>query len=163
MLHAFDEHFRTFSKPRDRKKIMRILYSYLVAMIINTLYNAARGFSRLDGSMKKMVPKVLTVSASSKSHSNVPSRDSFIDDFIAPWENFPFGSLARSGTNVPLKQFAPLLSADLIESESDYHIHLDLPGVQKEDLDIQVSDGTVSIKAERKYEVDEKDDNDKVR
>ncbi len=29
-----------------------------------------------------------------------------------------------------MKQFSPILSTDLIESENDYHLHCDLPGAQ---------------------------------
>jgi len=41
---------------------------------------------------------------------------------------------------------------DLSETEDAYHIHLDLPGVQKEDVDINLQDGTLTIRGERKEE-----------
>ena len=52
------------------------------------------------------------------------------------------------------KPLAPLMSADLIESDSDYHVHADLPGV--EDLDVTIRDRVLCMKAERKaaHEVD---------
>jgi HSP20 family protein len=49
-----------------------------------------------------------------------------------------------------VKRFSPLLSADVVESENDYHVHVDLPGVNKEDLDISFNDGLMTITAERK-------------
>ena len=52
------------------------------------------------------------------------------------------------------KPLAPLMAADLIETDTDFHIHADLPGV--ENLDISVKDGFLLMKAERKitHEVD---------
>lgn len=40
--------------------------------------------------------------------------------------------------------------ADVLESEQGYQLQLDLPGVKKEDIQIQVEDGTLVVKAERK-------------
>lgn len=39
---------------------------------------------------------------------------------------------------------------DVMESEQGYHLQLDLPGVKREELDIQVVNDTVTIKGERK-------------
>jgi HSP20 family protein len=46
------------------------------------------------------------------------------------------------------------MSADLIESANDFHVHVDLPGA--ENLDISVDNGVLSISAERKvmHEID---------
>lgn len=53
-----------------------------------------------------------------------------------------------------MRPMAPLLSSDLIETDKDFHIHADLPGV--EDMDISISDGVLTIQADRKviHEVD---------
>lgn len=45
-----------------------------------------------------------------------------------------------------LRPFAPLLSTDLIEGDTDFHIHCDLPGVKQADLDITITDGNLIIK-----------------
>jgi HSP20 family protein len=47
-----------------------------------------------------------------------------------------------------IRPYSPILSADLIESDTDYHVHADLPGV--EDLTIEIVGRTLVIKAERK-------------
>lgn len=39
---------------------------------------------------------------------------------------------------------------DVSESETGYQLQLDLPGVKAEDLDIQVENSTLTVKAERK-------------
>ena len=47
--------------------------------------------------------------------------------------------------------------ADLTETEDAYFIHLDLPGLQKDDVEINIHDGTLSISGERRHEETEKD------
>lgn len=49
-----------------------------------------------------------------------------------------------------LKKFTPILSADVLENDNDYQVHVDLPGVDKADLDISFNEGVLSISAERK-------------
>ena len=49
-----------------------------------------------------------------------------------------------------IRPFTPLLSADLIEGESDFHVMVDLPGVDKADLDVVVNQGVMTIKAHRR-------------
>ncbi len=50
------------------------------------------------------------------------------------------------------------MGTDLIESDSDFHIHVDLPGVQPEDLDVSVVDKYLVLKAERKHVHENKSD-----
>lgn len=50
------------------------------------------------------------------------------------------------------------MGTDLIESDSDFHIHVDLPGVQPEDLDVSVVDKYLVLKAERKHVHEDKSD-----
>ena len=45
--------------------------------------------------------------------------------------------------------------ADVLEGEQEYRIVMDLPGIAASDLEIQVENQTLSIKAERKNEVPE--------
>jgi len=46
--------------------------------------------------------------------------------------------------------FAP--AVDVKESDNEYRIRADLPGVKKEDLDISLQDGVLTINAEAKQE-----------
>jgi len=48
---------------------------------------------------------------------------------------------------------------DLSETEDAYHIHLDLPGVEKDDVDINLQDGTLTIRGERKEQAREEGTN----
>lgn len=59
----------------------------------------------------------------------------------------------------PLSTLSPLLGSDLVESESDYKIHVDLPGVEVSDVEISlVENKFVVIQAERKHVHEEEKD-----
>lgn len=59
--------------------------------------------------------------------------------------------IAARGGAVNMKPMAPLLTCDLIESANDYHIHADLPGVDPQDLELNLHGRSLVIKAERKH------------
>lgn len=64
-----------------------------------------------------------------------------------------------SSTNNFLRQLSPLLGSDLVETETDYKIHVDLPGVEASDVDISlVENKFLVIQAERKYVHEEEKD-----
>lgn len=46
--------------------------------------------------------------------------------------------------------FAP--AVDVSETENEYHVRADLPGVKKDDLDISIQDGMLTINAETREE-----------
>ncbi len=84
----------------------------------------------------------------------------------------PFGSLRdefdqmlsnwfTTSDNSPVQpSFSPLL--DLSETDSNYVVKVDLPGIQASDLRVQVSDNVLTISGERKYEkADDKQENGK--
>lgn len=64
--------------------------------------------------------------------------DEMFDDFRRP--------VRREGGGA----FAP--AVDVTEKEDAYHIHADLPGVSKDDLDISFQDGVLTINAETRQE-----------
>lgn len=47
-------------------------------------------------------------------------------------------------------------SVDLVESDNEIEVHADLPGLKPEEIDIQVSGTTLTIRGERKEEKEEK-------
>ncbi|KAJ1422060.1 HSP20-like chaperone [Ochromonadaceae sp. CCMP2298] len=49
------------------------------------------------------------------------------------------------------KGMSPLISSDLIEMPTEYHVHADLPGVELSDLDVSIQDNILIMKAERKH------------
>jgi len=78
--------------------------------------------------------------------------DNLFDDFWRPVRSRRAGD-ATGGA------FAPAL--DVTETDEEYRVRADLPGVKNEDLDISIQDGVLTINAETKYE-DEKKDNGRI-
>ena len=66
--------------------------------------------------------------------------------------------MPSTGSNKMTKDFMPLMGTDLIETDKDYHVHVDLPGVNAEDLDVTIVDKYLCLKAERKYVHEENTD-----
>ncbi len=48
-----------------------------------------------------------------------------------------------------------MMKTDIIENENSYSIAIDLPGYEKEDIQIEVNDGYLTINAKTKKEVNE--------
>ena len=71
-----------------------------------------------------------------------PFDDAF-RNFLRPW--------VSRGVEV-----APEIKVDLVESNGDYKIKAEIPGVRKEDIQIDIDDNKVSISAEVKKESEEK-------
>jgi len=66
----------------------------------------------------------------------------------------PFGSLFETPRRRPLpvdraRTFFP--AADLFASEEQVTLVMDVPGLRSEDVEIEVSDGTLRIRGERRY------------
>lgn len=67
-----------------------------------------------------------------------------------------FGGLgSRFGTALDKAAFTPHL--DISEDDQSYTVAVELPGVTEEDINLEVRDGTLLIRGEKKFEKDEKD------
>ena len=51
------------------------------------------------------------------------------------------------------EDFAPL--CDIIESDTEFSIYLDLPGMKKEDVNLALKDNVLTVKGERRIELEE--------
>jgi HSP20 family protein len=70
------------------------------------------------------------------------------------FENFAEGTgkaQLQAGTFVP--------PVDVYEDEHTLVLKLDMPGVSEEDLDVQLENNTLTVKGERKFEKEEKEEN----
>ena len=56
-----------------------------------------------------------------------------------------------------VKHFTPAVNEKV--DEKGYHLEIDLPGVKKEDIDISVNDGILSVSGDRKLEKKEEKEN----
>lgn len=74
----------------------------------------------------------------------------FMDDFFEDFANSSFYRPNRIGT-------VPAMKADVQELENSYQIDLELPGFQKEDLQAELKDGYLTIKATHQDKEEEKD------
>ncbi|HXE76493.1 MAG TPA: Hsp20/alpha crystallin family protein [Candidatus Xenobia bacterium] len=50
-------------------------------------------------------------------------------------------------------------AVDIVETDNEIVLKADLPGIDPKDVDVQVHDGTLTLKGERKFESDVKEDN----
>jgi HSP20 family protein len=81
---------------------------------------------------------------------------------FADTEEFPAGlrlfqdSINRlfSDDGVKTRPWAP--AVDIMETENELVLKADVPGVELKDIDIQLENGTLTVKGERKYEKEEK-------
>ncbi|MCC6109158.1 MAG: Hsp20/alpha crystallin family protein [Denitrobacterium sp.] len=84
----------------------------------------------------------------------VPAKRNFFDDFMmSPFDAF-FDAPQAQG-----KPTAGLMKTDIKETDKDFQLTIDLPGVKKEDVTVQIADGYLDIEAESKHETEDKDEN----
>jgi HSP20 family protein len=50
-------------------------------------------------------------------------------------------------------------AVDILETDSDLILRADLPGIDPKDVDVQFENGTLTLRGERKFESDAKEDN----
>lgn len=75
-------------------------------------------------------------------------------EFDRVFDSF-FPGRVDSGADAETSVWSPRV--DLVENDNAYLIHLDLPGVQKDDLKINFQDGMLSVSGERR--IDRTDEN----
>lgn len=77
--------------------------------------------------------------------------DEFFDNFACP---------SRRIVKTPA-QAAPLMRTDVKENETGYELNIELPGYKKEDVQAELKDGNLTIRAATNMENNEKDQNGK--
>jgi HSP20 family protein len=73
--------------------------------------------------------------------------DKFYDDFFAP----------VSGGNTEFSDWRP--AVDIVDKGDKYLIKADLPGLDEKDISLELKEGVLTLKGERKYEYEENKDN----
>ena len=71
------------------------------------------------------------------------------------WGSFRFPALR--GTALPEATWAP--KVDVFEKDNRLITRIDLPGVKKDDITVEVTDGHLALSGERRHEKEEKKDN----
>ncbi len=73
--------------------------------------------------------------------------------FSSLFDRFFNDSLTRSGGS----QFQPRV--DIVENEKAYEIHVAVPGMNKEDIQLEIKDNFLTVSGERKFETEKKEAN----
>lgn len=87
----------------------------------------------------------------SSTSSSISRSDRFLNDFFSDLNNFAITTPEFICTGMPL---------DIEETNTSYNIDAELPGIQKEDIKIQIKDRILTISGERKKTKIESDKND---
>ena len=82
------------------------------------------------------------------------ARRNFFNDFMS--DPFEFGFF---GTEPAPKANASLMKTDVKETDKAYELDIDLPGFDKENVQIELNDGYLTINASTNEEKEDKDEN----
>ena len=64
-----------------------------------------------------------------------------------------------SGENDPLTAASFVPAVDIYEDDKKVSLKLEVPGIEEKDLDVRVENHTLTVKGERKFEQEEKEEN----
>jgi len=81
--------------------------------------------------------------------------DRLFDDFGHDFWRRPFGAIAN--LEPFSRKFAMTPAVDVTENEKGYEITAELPGMDEKNIEVQLVNGGLSIKGEKKEEKEEKD------
>jgi HSP20 family protein len=71
--------------------------------------------------------------------------------------NSLFGNLAEAESPMTTASFVP--AVDVYEDDKKVILKLEVPGIEEKDLDVRVENHTLTVKGERKFEKEEKEEN----
>jgi len=80
----------------------------------------------------------------------------FFDDMDRMVEGFGFPAFERFGSSSSMASFSP--HVDVFEREGKFVISADLPGLNKDEVKVDVFDDSVVIEGERKYEHEQREE-----
>jgi len=85
--------------------------------------------------------------------------NSWIDNLFDDWFDFPsFGNLDRTEQKLYGKHADRLMKTDVRENENDYEVAIDLPGFKKEEINLELKDGYLTVSASKGLNEDEKEE-----
>lgn len=85
--------------------------------------------------------------------------ENLFDDFFAD----PFGLVTPARTDEALygKHARNMMKTDVREKDGSYELDIDLPGFKKDEIQVDLKSGYLTISAEKGLDKDQKDDNGK--
>ena len=82
----------------------------------------------------------------------------FDDDFFDDWMNWPLNrSLADTERKLYGKHAAHLMKTDIREHEDHFVVEMDLPGYKKDEIELSLEKGYLTISAQKGLDKEEKD------
>ena len=84
--------------------------------------------------------------------------ENLFDDF---W-GFPSHELANIDKRLYGKNADRLMKTDVQETENDYELEIDLPGFKKDQINVQLEEGYMTISASKGHDVEKKDKHGKI-
>ena len=83
----------------------------------------------------------------------------FGENLFDDWFEESFGMLPEWGSRNPLygKHAKNLMKTDVRETEDSYELDIDLPGFKKDEINVDLKDGYLTISAAKGLDKDEKD------
>lgn len=83
----------------------------------------------------------------------------FGENLFDDWFDESFGMLPEWGSRNPLygKHAKNLMKTDVRETEDSYELDIDLPGFKKDEINVDLKDGYLTISAAKGLDKDEKD------
>ena len=87
--------------------------------------------------------------------------ENLFDDFFDPFwnEGALDRTMNREARNVYGKHGANMMKTDVKQTENGYDVAVDLPGCKKEDVQMELNNGYLTIQAVRNHTNDQKDEN----
>lgn len=83
----------------------------------------------------------------------------FAENFFDDWFDFPsfvdFSRVERKPNRRPANR---LMRTDVREKDGSYELEIDLPGFDKEDISLELENGSLKVSAVKKFDNEEKDD-----
>ena len=85
--------------------------------------------------------------------------ESLLDD----WMGFPrFNEGFDIDRKLYGKNAAHIMKTDILEKENGYEVDIDLPGFKKEDIDLSLENGNLTVSASKKLDKEEKNEKGKL-
>ena len=85
--------------------------------------------------------------------------NSWIDNLFDDWFDFPtFGNLDRSEQKLYGKHADRLMKTDVREKEDGYEVDIDLPGFKKEEINLDLNNGYLTVSASKGLNEEEKEE-----
>ena len=85
----------------------------------------------------------------------------FVENLFDDWMDFSFPEIPDVDKTLYGKHAKNMMKTDVKETEKGYEVAVDLPGFKKDEIQLELNDGYLTISAEKGLDKEEKDKKDK--